>query len=497
MGNGFLVQQYGITEETLAVRRQFIRLSEEDQQLLIQLIPWAEEMAPRIAKEFYDWQFAFAPTRTFFAEYAARKGMPLTVLRQHLERAQAGYFASIFSGARESWGVHYFENRLGVGYAHDQINLPFKWYIGSYVEYQRLTRYYLRMAFAEAPSRWSRKSSRPHLDINKAEEAIFKIFNYDMQAIGDSFLFSTLRSIGFNVTAIQTDRGKDRTEHMVQIKQMVSLLLQQAQAISESRLHDPVLEIQVSGKLGEAFAAMVRNLKEFTDYLMRTANALNTTAAACEEMNASIQEIVQNTNEASRVANVSAQEADKATATVAQLEGSSAEISGIVKVISSVAEQTNLLALNATIEAARAGEAGRGFAVVANEVKGLAKETAKSTEDINNRVTTIQGDAKAATKAIAQIVGAISRVNEVFNVIASSVEEQTATTAEITRHMTEAAQASAEIVQRFQQSSASEQSMTEPEYRGGEQDKQRKPKTDKDTGVVHLYANGHAREAHV
>jgi methyl-accepting chemotaxis protein len=118
-----------------------------------------------------------------------------------------------------------------------------------------------------------------------------------------------------------------------------------------------------------------------------------------------------------------------------------------VKVITSIAQQTNLLALNATIEAARAGEAGKGFAVVANEVKELAKETAKATEDISLKIETIQGDTKAAVLAISEISDIIKRINEFQTSIASAVEEQSATTNEIGRNVTEAAKGSENIAE--------------------------------------------------
>ena len=133
--------------------------------------------------------------------------------------------------------------------------------------------------------------------------------------------------------------------------------------------------------------------------------------------------------------------------TIAKLGESSAEIGKVVKVITSIAQQTNLLALNATIEAARAGEAGRGFAVVANEVKELAKETAKATEDISQKIEAIQNDTRGAVAAIAQIGAIINQINDISNTIASAVEEQTATTNEIGRNVTEAARGSVEIAE--------------------------------------------------
>ena len=124
--------------------------------------------------------------------------------------------------------------------------------------------------------------------------------------------------------------------------------------------------------------------------------------------------------------------------TVKKLGESSQEIGNVIKVITSIAQQTNLLALNATIEAARAGEAGKGFAVVANEVKELAKQTAKATEDIGQKIDAIQGDTKGAVKAIEEIGTIINQINDISNSIASAVEEQTVTTNEIGRSVTEA-----------------------------------------------------------
>jgi len=170
-------------------------------------------------------------------------------------------------------------------------------------------------------------------------------------------------------------------------------------------------------------------------------------AAASEELNASIKEIAKNAAEAARVAVHAVKSIETTNVTVSKLGDSSAEIGNVVKVITSIAQQTNLLALNATIEAARAGEAGKGFAVVANEVKELAKETAKATEDISLKIETIQGDTKAAVLAIAEISGIIKQINEFQGSIASAVEEQSATTNEIGRNVTEAAKGSANIAE--------------------------------------------------
>ena len=174
---------------------------------------------------------------------------------------------------------------------------------------------------------------------------------------------------------------------------------------------------------------------------------VSTVASATEEMTASIREIAANSTNAASVAGRAVEVAQDTNATAAKLGESSAEIGQIVKVITSIAQQTNLLALNATIEAARAGEVGKGFAVVANEVKELAKATARATEDISQKIETIQTDTGSVVSAIDDISEIIGQISDIQSTIASAVEEQAATTSEIGRNVTEAARGSSEIAE--------------------------------------------------
>ncbi len=218
-------------------------------------------------------------------------------------------------------------------------------------------------------------------------------------------------------------------------------------------------------ELVEGLKASGHNLNENAEGLLHIANSLsasaeetsaqsNTASAASEEVNAGVQtvasnmeemvaaikEITKTTNEASSLSNEAMKMANSTDDIIGKLGESSVDIGNVIKVISSIAQQTNLLALNATIEAARAGEAGKGFAVVANEVKELAKQTANATQDITKRIENIQGDSKLAVEAIGQIKEAIEKINGYAGNIAASVEEQAATTNEVTRIVTESAE---------------------------------------------------------
>jgi methyl-accepting chemotaxis protein len=559
-GTGDLGAKFGIDDRNLALRREFIRLGEEERQLFIDLIPWAEEHASQIAKDFYDWQFSFSRTRAFFEDMSAQKGVPLDALRQQLENAQVGYFKSCFTGAQGNWGLEYFESRLHIGAVHDRINLPFKWYVGSYSEFVRLASNYLNKSFDDAKR------------VAHAVETLVKVFNYDLQAIGDSFFMNTIDALGFDVESIETDYETDRTEHMQQIKDLLTEkrlqdadyqgqieAINKAQAVIEFNLDGTIRTAnenfltvmgyslgEVQGKhhrlfVDDAYAqsteykefwaklnrgeyhagqftrlgkggtqvwiqasynpildpegnpfkvvnyasdvtSQVLALRQISDNAQQLGAAaeemssvssqmsataeetssqagvvasaaeevnsnVQTVAASAEELTASIKEVASNAGEAARVAMEAVATAETTNNTVGKLGESSLEIGKVIKVITSIAQQTNLLALNATIEAARAGEAGKGFAVVANEVKELAKQTARATEDISQKIETIQGDTQDAVQAISQISEIIGQINDIQGTIASAVEQQSATTGEIARNVNEAAKGSAEIAE--------------------------------------------------
>ncbi|MBI5169642.1 MAG: hypothetical protein HZA61_09155 [Candidatus Eisenbacteria bacterium] len=398
---GELCREYSIDEAGLKVRREFIRLTDADIEALKGAAGWARRVAPAIAKEFYDFQFAFGPTRVFFEGQAKRLGVGLDALRGKLESAQAGYFRSIFEEAERGgeFGPSYFEFRLHIGQLHNQINLPMKWYVGSYSLYFDLSRKHLMRAYPLQPGRRA-----------KIERALFAVMNYDMQAVCDAFFFDYLKTIGLDLAQVRTNNAQqDLSDRYGELKDVVRHALQET--------------VAAGGLLGGSSGELTSAADHLSNVTQRQAAALEETSASLKELMRTVQQNSEQAQQASRLAvgatgATGAESGGEETTVIkvmSDIKESSSKIASIISMINEISFQTNLLALNAAVEAARAGEQGRGFAVVAGEVRGLSQRSAEAAREIRSlieeTVTLVDGGFEFVRR-VSDIIAEVAKVSE-------------------------------------------------------------------------------------
>ncbi len=393
------VELLHLNETNLGLRRQFAGLTDERIRLLAELAPWAREVAPGLSREFYDDQFGFGPTYDFFSDFAAGHGISLGQLREILERAQAGYFVEIFEEAENGggFGPEYFEKRLHIGHTHSAIQLPFKWYLGSYT-------IYVRLVIAHVQASWPNQPER----CVQTLDALLPVFVLDMEAIVEAFYFDTLKAMGVRLELLAPSaETEDLSDQLGELKALVSGPLQGiARTLTDMRGAASQLHLSAS-EVTEAVAAVAGGITEIATDAQKQVELIDQEHSAVAEAATLAGESLGDTRSGIEAMGGVTEAMDgvltgakTAGDAMARLAERAAKIGGIVKTINDIAGQTNLLALNAAIEAARAGEHGRGFAVVADEVRRLADSSRQSSLEIQGLIKEMDGEVKAAVSAV-------------------------------------------------------------------------------------------------
>lgn len=397
---------YNIDAANLAARREAICLDNRSIARLGKLENWAAQVAPDIAKDFYNHQFSSAGPSAFFKEFCDQSGMTLNALRQHLEVSHADYFVSIFREANKSepFGTGYFNTRLHVGKIHNEINLPLKWFLSAYVMFEMLAERKLRRRYPHRPAMR-----------RQALMALKSVFNYDIQAISDSFFVDLLDTLGIDTAQVLSAGGnKDIAEQLPLLKRTMPGRLNKLGKMSQSLL-------QGSRDLAERS----RHLEEQTQ--TQTAS-LEETAAAITQITDSAKQSSENAKRAREIAMVGSDGSMgknncSVIETMRQLSDSSGDISAITGLIEDISFQTNLLALNAAVEAARAGVHGRGFAIVANEVGELAKRSSKAAQDIKHLIETSSSRVNEGVNSVGELADMINQIANASNEQSNSIHE--------------------------------------------------------------------------
>jgi methyl-accepting chemotaxis protein len=335
-------------------------------------------------------------------------------MRHARDMQKRHWLDSVFAG---NFDDRYFANVTEIGRVHQRVGLEPRWYTAGYCFVLNGVVELATLAYRKKPER-----------LAKVVAAVNKAAFLDMDLATSVYIETNTAAIIARELGAKADVFEREVKGQVgSVSSSASQLEGVAKTMSRNAEETSVQSTTVAAAAEEA-----------------TTN-IQTVAAAAEELSSSIAEISRQVASSASIAANAREEADRTNKMVQSLSAAAARIGDVVKLINDIASQTNLLALNATIEAARAGDAGKGFAVVANEVKSLANQTGKATEEIAAQIAAVQSATREAVGAIGGIARTIGEINEIAGSIAASVEEQGAATSEIARNVQQAAMGTTEV----------------------------------------------------